>query len=137
MKRFRGGFVIKAHRRVCHSTLGLRVIKKKKKKHSAIDTRPGSTCGEQLGTCVVRKVDVRLPGKVNSHSHGARPTCGEQLGTCVVRKVDVRLPGKGDSHSHGARPTCGEQLGTCVGLGGLGFRVKGLEGWFGMSRVQV
>ena len=29
MKRFRGGLVFKAHRLVYHSTLGLRVIKKK------------------------------------------------------------------------------------------------------------
>ena len=29
--RFRGGLVFKAHRRLYHSTLGLRVIKKKKK----------------------------------------------------------------------------------------------------------
>ena len=28
LKRFRGGLVFKAHRRVCHSTLGWRVIKK-------------------------------------------------------------------------------------------------------------
>ena len=31
VKRFRGGLVFKAHRLLCHSTLGLRVIKKKKK----------------------------------------------------------------------------------------------------------
>ena len=31
MQRFRGGLVFKAHRLVYHSTLGLRVIKKKKK----------------------------------------------------------------------------------------------------------
>ena len=31
MKRFRGGLVFKAHRLLYHSTLGLRVIKKKKK----------------------------------------------------------------------------------------------------------
>ena len=31
VKRFRGGFVFKAHRLVYHSTLGWRVIKKKKK----------------------------------------------------------------------------------------------------------
>ena len=31
MKRFRGGLVFKAHRLVYHSTLGLRVMKKKKK----------------------------------------------------------------------------------------------------------
>ena len=30
MKRFRGGLIFKAHRRVYHSTLGLRVMKKKK-----------------------------------------------------------------------------------------------------------
>ena len=30
MKRFRGGLVFKAHKLVYHSTLGLRVIKKKK-----------------------------------------------------------------------------------------------------------
>ena len=32
MKRFRGGLVFKAHRLLYHSTLGLRVIKKKKRK---------------------------------------------------------------------------------------------------------
>jgi len=32
--RFRGGLVFKAHRLLHHSTLGLRVIKKKKKKYS-------------------------------------------------------------------------------------------------------
>jgi len=31
VKRFRGGLVVEAHRRLHHSTLGLRVIKKKKK----------------------------------------------------------------------------------------------------------
>jgi len=32
LKRFRGGLVFKAHRLVYHSTLGLRVIKKKEKR---------------------------------------------------------------------------------------------------------
>ena len=31
MKRFRGGLVFKAHRLLYHSTLGLRVIKKKRR----------------------------------------------------------------------------------------------------------
>ena len=31
MQRFRGGLVFKAHRRLYHSTLGVRVIKKKEK----------------------------------------------------------------------------------------------------------
>jgi len=45
VKRFRGGLVIKAHRLVYHSTLGLRVIKKKKK----IDPLPVSGAGERGG----------------------------------------------------------------------------------------
>ena len=36
-EQFRGGFVCKAHRLVYHSTLGLRVIKKKKKMELAGD----------------------------------------------------------------------------------------------------
>ena len=32
MQRFRGGLVIKAHRLLYHSTLGVRVIRKKEKK---------------------------------------------------------------------------------------------------------
>ena len=42
--RFRGGLGLKAHRPVCHSTLGLRVINKKKKKAG---TDP-SNVGEQI-----------------------------------------------------------------------------------------
>ena len=42
-QRFRGGLVFKAHRRVYHSTLGLRVIKKNKKKESDLpEVRPKS-----------------------------------------------------------------------------------------------
>ena len=37
VQRFRGGFVCKAHRLVYHSTLGLRVIKKKKKKGTSAE----------------------------------------------------------------------------------------------------
>jgi len=35
-KRFRGGLVFKAHRLVYHSTLGLRVIKKKKRREADV-----------------------------------------------------------------------------------------------------
>ena len=74
VKRFRGGLVFKAHRLVYHSTLGWRVIKKKKR-------RLKPEVGLQLVPLVKprslvpfsRKVDVRLPGKGNSNSHGARP----------------------------------------------------------------
>jgi len=36
VERFRGGLALKAHRLLYHSTLGLRVIKKKKKKAALI-----------------------------------------------------------------------------------------------------
>ena len=35
VKRFQGGLVFKAHRLLYHSTLGFRVIKKKKKDHQS------------------------------------------------------------------------------------------------------
>ena len=38
VKRFQGGLVFKAHRLLYHSTLGLRAIKKKKKKDALIAT---------------------------------------------------------------------------------------------------
>ena len=63
MNRFRGGLVFKAHRLVYHSTLGLRVIKKKKSitqgemlrfRRSLIGTRPScqgvGLSGEGLGS---------------------------------------------------------------------------------------
>ena len=33
----------------------------------------GTQCRSGVGSCTVSKVDVRLPGKENSNSHGARP----------------------------------------------------------------
>ena len=50
---------------VYHSIIGLRVIKKKKKPPSLAHTH-----NLTMGT---REVDVRLPGKGDSNSHGARP----------------------------------------------------------------
>ena len=41
MKRFRGGLVFKAHRFVYHSTLGSRVIKKKKKDRGGVGIEHG------------------------------------------------------------------------------------------------
>jgi len=54
---------------VYHSTLGARATTKKKKKHL---TTPDCWRGEHL---TARKVDIRLPGKGDSNSHGARPVC--------------------------------------------------------------
>ena len=47
VKRFRGGLVFKAHRLLYHSTLGSRVIKKKKK---------STTCDETSGKELRAKV---------------------------------------------------------------------------------
>ena len=46
MERFRGGLVLKAHRPLYHSTLGSRVIKKKKKY-----PRTGPACAVQQASC--------------------------------------------------------------------------------------
>ena len=77
VQRFRGGLVFKAHRHLYHSTLGLRVIKKRKEKEGHI--RDGITwvgrgilekcCSIQSETDEVMLRD----GKGNSNSHGARP----------------------------------------------------------------
>ena len=59
---FRGGLVFKAHRLVYHSTLGLRVIKKKKKKH------------DHLRECVdgARHLDVTLASETRPEPFGRR-----------------------------------------------------------------
>ena len=52
MNRFQGGLVVKAHRLVHHSTLGSRVIKKKKKldlPHKARCNRPYTLTPDPVG----------------------------------------------------------------------------------------
>jgi len=51
VQRFRGGLVVKAHRLVYHSTLGVRVIKKKKK-------TPPATRGARHGQHQYSKHDL-------------------------------------------------------------------------------
>ena len=58
MKRFRGGLVFKAHRLLYHSTLGLRVMKKKKKRGWM---EVGSHLGRRLpGSALLRVTSLRL-----------------------------------------------------------------------------
>ena len=45
VQRFRGGLVFKAHRRLYHSTLGLRVIKKKKTRYAAAERKGNNLKG--------------------------------------------------------------------------------------------
>ena len=54
MNRFRGGLVFKAHRLLYHSTLGSRVIKKKKRRTSwtmplPVEPNVGAASGEEVG----------------------------------------------------------------------------------------
>ena len=63
MNRFRGGLVSKAHRLLYHSTLGLRVIKKKKKHVSSmLLTREGRSCAPP-GVALV--CGVRVLGSIH------------------------------------------------------------------------
>ena len=84
LPRARGGLVFKADIFWYHSTLGLRVIKKKRKS----SPHASQTCG--------------APAPPRHHPPAALPP------PLPVRlrhiRVDVRLPGKGKSNSHGARP---------------------------------
>ena len=63
VERFRGGLVFKAYRLLYHSTLGSRVMKKKK------------------------EARIRLYGKGNSNSHGARPVYQNHLDDKVEGRV--------------------------------------------------
>jgi len=56
MKRFRGGLVVKAHRLLYHSTLGLRVMKKKKSLGGQRFRLWGSGFKTYRGTSLIRKL---------------------------------------------------------------------------------
>jgi len=64
VKRFRGGLVFKAHRLVYHSTLGWRVIKKKKV------YREDDTIVVFRSGCLVRRLRIRSrpDGKERKHA---------------------------------------------------------------------
>jgi len=59
--RFRGGLVFKAHRRLYHSTLGLRVIKKKKNKYRP----PLDETETSLHVCR-RTINLRRPDRARN-----------------------------------------------------------------------
>jgi len=64
VKRFRGGLVIKAHRLLYHPTLGLRVVKKKKKKEA-------KKLDKDAAQEAVSKVLIRFP--FTKHRTGFSP----------------------------------------------------------------
>jgi len=81
VKRFRGGLVFEAHRRLYHSTLGLRVIKKKEKPYTpnpesiqptTLNSRPGvgGTVGEpRLLASRARPPPPHHPHPQSPHPH--------------------------------------------------------------------
>jgi len=122
VKRFRGGLVFKAHRLVYRSTLGLRVIKKKKN-HQGLVRLDAKEFSDHVRGEVFLLDHVRAP--VQGYlAHKKTPPPGRGIlagprrrtcrGTSLIRKrtllgevllLDhVRAPGKGNSNSHGARP---------------------------------
>ena len=78
MKRFRGGLVFKAHRLVYDSTIGLRVIKKKRRDMGG--PRDGAShgfLGPLLFVPVSRRVHKGLEGSRRVHKglEGSRRVC--------------------------------------------------------------
>jgi len=87
----------------------------------------GGTGSPALCPRLLRKVDVRLPGKGKSNSHGARP-----VHLIITTKKWIRTSRLSIKNSlRACFRDCGLGVGVC-GLGfevwGLGFRAKGL--WF-------
>ena len=73
MKRFRGGLVFKAHRLGYHSTLSLRVIKKKKYPRGISNKRGGP-------------IDPEFRGSPHAHGTAWYPQGGRDQGTILLYK---------------------------------------------------
>jgi hypothetical protein len=70
MQRFRGGLVFKAHRLLYHSTLGLRVVKKKKK---TVVVQPGvRSCQDRYTLPSLVRIDTCLSEVLGSQGLGFR-----------------------------------------------------------------
>ena len=83
VKRFRGGLVFKAHRPLYHSTLGLRVIKKK---------REGTSSGGRAlrRSCLLAKISSGTPASFSSCSTPRGP---------VRRQLDTHRPRQTSTHA--------------------------------------
>jgi len=67
VKRFRGGLVFKADRLLYHSTLGLRVIKKKKKRSTSMAGGPSSH-QQSHGRSFPRKIRYRVTSLIRKRA---------------------------------------------------------------------
>ena len=69
MQRFRGGLVFKAHRLLCDSTLGLRVMKKKKNRvEKGKETRRAAERMQPLGREGVQSAEMRSGSEEGSYA---------------------------------------------------------------------
>ena len=98
VKRFRGGLVFKAHRLVYHSTLGLRIIKKKKRVEDAAErTWFTSTemCGGSEASSYLRLIDsciTQLKAQGPSRTYKEIKEDEEALGGSGTRRSAPGLP---------------------------------------------
>ena len=72
VKRFRGGLVFKAHKLLIHSTLGWKVIKKKKKKELHLVVGREEEFGGEVEGTLIRGVALSLSLSL-SHTHTLPP----------------------------------------------------------------
>ena len=98
---FRGGLVCKAHRPVCHSTLGLRVMKKKKRSScppscttSALSSRPYT---ERLNSqpyyrCQMRRLQTFARAHWGVGGEGFQTLNAQYRGTSLIRNTPLLGP---------------------------------------------
>jgi len=88
VKRFRGGLVFEAHRLLYHSTLGLRVVQKKKKLTNSHHTRTLQLILEE-GSASVREILIWRPDGLVPPlylAHSGRVGQPNYMGTSLIRK---------------------------------------------------
>jgi len=107
-KRFRGGLVFKAHRRLYHSTPGSRVIKKKKRRNAKGRTRSSATRGEAKAA---RRCRAR--GGQLETCQGLSPESQDQILVLTVLYVPSLL----DSGCKASVPGGGGSARECVAQG--------------------
>ena len=94
VQQFRGGLVFKAHRLLYHSTLGLRVLTKKRRPHTR-KRRPIAKCGTRPGSrrtwLQTRFVSERYRGTHRSAHFHPPPENGTPVEVCVLWSVSPEM----------------------------------------------